>query len=95
MTHSDCQLVVHSAAVNVKRVSLELGGKSPLIIFADCDMDKAVRLVSSSQKREEGLATPLPAPPHPSSSGLPSRVLQQRRELHCSWQALCGEEDPR
>ena len=38
--------VIHSAAVNVKRVSLELGGKSPLIIFADCDMDKAVRLVS-------------------------------------------------
>ena len=31
---------------NAKRVSLELGGKSPLIIFGDCDMDKAVRQVS-------------------------------------------------
>jgi len=28
---------------NLKRVSLELGGKSPLIIFGDCDMDKAVK----------------------------------------------------
>lgn len=35
------------AVSNVKRVSLELGGKSPLIIFSDCDIDKAVRQVSS------------------------------------------------
>ncbi|KAL3853603.1 hypothetical protein ACJMK2_017137 [Sinanodonta woodiana] len=32
------------AKVNVKKVSLELGGKSPLIIFSDCDLDKAVRM---------------------------------------------------
>ncbi|XP_052752102.1 cytosolic 10-formyltetrahydrofolate dehydrogenase [Galleria mellonella] len=31
------------AASNMKKVSLELGGKSPLIIFEDCDLDKAVR----------------------------------------------------
>jgi formyltetrahydrofolate dehydrogenase len=31
------------AKSNLKKVSLELGGKSPLIIFADSDMDKAVR----------------------------------------------------
>uniref|UniRef100_A0A8C1LYI2 Aldehyde dehydrogenase 1 family, member L2 n=1 Tax=Cyprinus carpio TaxID=7962 RepID=A0A8C1LYI2_CYPCA len=30
------------------KVSLELGGKSPLIIFSDCDMDKAVRMGMSS-----------------------------------------------
>uniref|UniRef100_A0AAQ4R8M3 Aldehyde dehydrogenase 1 family member L2 n=1 Tax=Gasterosteus aculeatus aculeatus TaxID=481459 RepID=A0AAQ4R8M3_GASAC len=29
------------ALSNLKKVSLELGGKSPLIIFGDCDMDKA------------------------------------------------------
>ncbi|KAL4711899.1 hypothetical protein ACJJTC_006068 [Scirpophaga incertulas] len=31
------------AASNMKKVSLELGGKSPLVIFEDCDLDKAVR----------------------------------------------------
>merc|ERR1719204_1655063 len=37
--------IMHSAAVsNVKKVSLELGGKSPLIIFADADLEKAVRM---------------------------------------------------
>lgn len=27
---------------NMKRVTLELGGKSPIIIFDDCDIDKAI-----------------------------------------------------
>ena len=36
------------AESNAKRVSLELGGKSPLIIFGDCDIDKAVRQVCSA-----------------------------------------------
>lgn len=35
--------IMESCASNLKKVSLELGGKSPLIIFADTDMDKAVR----------------------------------------------------
>ena len=39
-------LLLSCAMSNAKRVSLELGGKSPLIIFGDCDMDKAVRQVS-------------------------------------------------
>ena len=40
-------LFLNSAAMsNIKKVSLELGGKSPLIIFHDCDMDKAVKQVS-------------------------------------------------
>uniref|UniRef100_A0A3Q3AF42 Aldehyde dehydrogenase 1 family member L1 n=1 Tax=Kryptolebias marmoratus TaxID=37003 RepID=A0A3Q3AF42_KRYMA len=36
------QIMKSCAVSNVKKVSLELGGKSPLIIFSDCDMDKAV-----------------------------------------------------
>merc|ERR1712002_1197871 len=43
------QTIMKSCAVsNIKKASLELGGKSPLIIFSDCDMDKAVRMGMSS-----------------------------------------------
>uniref|UniRef100_A0A8C3G823 10-formyltetrahydrofolate dehydrogenase n=1 Tax=Cyclopterus lumpus TaxID=8103 RepID=A0A8C3G823_CYCLU len=42
------QIMKSCALSNLKKVSLELGGKSPLIIFADCDMDKAVRMGMSS-----------------------------------------------
>lgn len=38
------QIMKSCAVSNVKKVSLELGGKSPLLIFADCDLDKAVRM---------------------------------------------------
>ncbi|WP_234895904.1 aldehyde dehydrogenase family protein [Sinorhizobium meliloti] len=34
--------VSQSAALTVKRVTLELGGKSPNILFADCNLDEAV-----------------------------------------------------
>ncbi|XP_035865272.1 cytosolic 10-formyltetrahydrofolate dehydrogenase isoform X6 [Phyllostomus discolor] len=37
------------ALSNVKKVSLELGGKSPLIIFADCDLNKAVQMESKAE----------------------------------------------
>lgn len=35
-----------AAKSNLKSVSLELGGKSPLIIFDDADLDMAVSLAS-------------------------------------------------
>ncbi|SFE44516.1 aldehyde dehydrogenase (NAD+) [Lentibacillus persicus] len=34
--------VAHAATSNVVPVTLELGGKSPNIVFSDCDIDKAV-----------------------------------------------------
>ena len=36
------RLIVHAAAGNLKKVSLELGGKSPAIIFPDADLDRAI-----------------------------------------------------
>jgi len=36
------------ASSNLKKVSLELGGKSPFLIFNDCDMKKAVSFAMSS-----------------------------------------------
>lgn len=34
--------IIEGSKVNFKRVALELGGKSPNIVFADCDMDAAL-----------------------------------------------------
>lgn len=36
------QSIIRASAVNMKRLQLELGGKSPDIVFADADLDKAV-----------------------------------------------------
>ena len=36
------QKIIRASAGNIKRVSLELGGKSPNIVFADADMELAV-----------------------------------------------------
>ena len=41
-SHLTGQLIVQASAGNLKRVSLELGGKSPDIVFADADLDSAV-----------------------------------------------------
>jgi acyl-CoA reductase-like NAD-dependent aldehyde dehydrogenase len=37
-----CQATATRMAGNLKRVSLELGGKSPDIVFADADLETAV-----------------------------------------------------
>jgi aldehyde dehydrogenase (NAD+) len=36
------RLIVQAAAGNLKRLTLELGGKSPLIMFDDANLDKAI-----------------------------------------------------
>lgn len=41
-SHLTGQSIVRASAGNLKRVSLELGGKSPDIVFADADIDAAV-----------------------------------------------------
>jgi lactaldehyde dehydrogenase/glycolaldehyde dehydrogenase len=41
--------VMHAAADNVTKVSLELGGKAPAIVMGDADIDLAVRAVRASR----------------------------------------------
>jgi betaine-aldehyde dehydrogenase len=43
-SHVTGKKIMENAAKNLKHVSLELGGKSPLIIFDDCDLEKAVSI---------------------------------------------------
>lgn len=42
------EMIMKACSVGVKDVSLELGGKNPAIIFADCDMQKAVHETTRS-----------------------------------------------
>jgi aldehyde dehydrogenase (NAD+) len=41
-SHLTGQKIIKASAGNLKRVSLELGGKSPYTVFADADLDAAV-----------------------------------------------------
>jgi aminomuconate-semialdehyde/2-hydroxymuconate-6-semialdehyde dehydrogenase len=36
------EAIMRAASVGLRNISLECGGKNPAIIFADCDMDKAI-----------------------------------------------------
>ncbi|KAG5458329.1 MAG: mitochondrial Aldh2 [Olpidium bornovanus] len=45
-TRAGKQVMAAAASSNLKKVSLELGGKSPSIVFADADLDRAVRSTS-------------------------------------------------
>ncbi|MCC7048694.1 MAG: aldehyde dehydrogenase family protein [Alphaproteobacteria bacterium] len=42
------KLIVKAAAGNLKRVSLELGGKSPAIVFPDADLERAIAGTASA-----------------------------------------------
>jgi phenylacetaldehyde dehydrogenase len=42
------RLIVKAAAGNLKKVSLELGGKSPAIVFPDVDLEKAIAGTASA-----------------------------------------------
>jgi len=43
------QAIMRNAAANMTKVSLELGGKAPAIVMADCDIDKAVDAIVASR----------------------------------------------
>ncbi|TWT34879.1 aldehyde dehydrogenase family protein [Blastopirellula retiformator] len=40
--HTTAQIIMKSAADTMKRVTFELGGKSPNVVFADADLDAAI-----------------------------------------------------
>jgi phenylacetaldehyde dehydrogenase len=42
------RLIVKAAAGNLKKVTLELGGKSPAIVFPDVDIDRAIKGAASA-----------------------------------------------
>ncbi|MFO7264603.1 MAG: NAD-dependent succinate-semialdehyde dehydrogenase [Bacillota bacterium] len=48
------KLLMRKAADQVKRVSLELGGHAPVIVFDDADIDRAVRGTLASKFRNSG-----------------------------------------
>ncbi|THF86174.1 NAD-dependent succinate-semialdehyde dehydrogenase [Deinococcus sp. KSM4-11] len=48
------RLLYGQAAKTIKRVSLELGGHAPFLIFADADLEKAAREVMNSKFRNAG-----------------------------------------
>ena len=55
INYKNVSLILYRCATsNLKKVGLELGGKSPLIIFDDCDMDRAVRYVSAVLRLKTG-----------------------------------------
>jgi acyl-CoA reductase-like NAD-dependent aldehyde dehydrogenase len=60
--------IMASAAAGMKPVLLELGGKSPQVVFADADLDKAIPTIIGSALRTAGQAC---------SAG--TRVLVERR----------------
>ena len=48
------QEVMRAAAENITNVSLELGGKAPAIVFADADLDLAVKAIVASRVINSG-----------------------------------------
>jgi aldehyde dehydrogenase (NAD+) len=48
------QAIVRASAGNLKRVSLELGGKSPVILCADADLDKAIPVAAMAAFANSG-----------------------------------------
>ena len=48
------RLLIAQSAATVKKLSLELGGNAPFLVFADADIDKAVQGVMASKFRNSG-----------------------------------------
>lgn len=65
--HRTAQEIMRLGATNLKKISFECGGKSPYIVFADADLDRALKVAVHSGFRSTG-----------QSCSLASRVLVER-----------------
>lgn len=65
--HRTAQEIMRAASSNLKRISFECGGKSPYIVFADADLDRALKVAVHSGFRSTG-----------QSCSLASRVFVER-----------------
>jgi acyl-CoA reductase-like NAD-dependent aldehyde dehydrogenase len=52
--HRTAQKIMQSASINLKRCTFECGGKSPHIVFADADLEKATTVALHSAFRSTG-----------------------------------------
>jgi aldehyde dehydrogenase (NAD+) len=52
--HRTAQQIMQAASVNLKRCTFECGGKSPHIVFADADLDRALSVAIHSAFRSTG-----------------------------------------
>lgn len=52
--HRTAQIIMQAASINLKRCSFECGGKSPHIVFADCDVEKALTVALHGGFRSTG-----------------------------------------
>jgi aldehyde dehydrogenase (NAD+) len=52
--HRTAQEIMRSAAINLKRISFECGGKSPHIIFEDAELERAVTVATHGAFRSTG-----------------------------------------
>lgn len=75
------------AQSNIKKCSLELGGKSPLVIFADADLDKAVKHVRHDEKFPIYQTFQI-IQIYLLKIGNVVGIFQQRRKLHCGWSSV-------
>ena len=82
-------LVAKAASDTVKRVTQELGGKSPNIIFADADLDKAVSAGVTSMMGNTGQSCNAP-----SRMLVQSSVYQQAVEIAKQAAAQVAVDDP-
>ena len=74
--------IMAAASGTLKRLSLELGGKSPALVFADADMDNAVAEIARAVTPHSARCAPRWE--GPSSMKAASRNLPKRSSRRCS-----------